>query len=270
MRYAADEFLTEEQACRYAPIIAGRPPGDDDLRMYEEDADMIYDDAEISVHLASLYVAFNHVYFRRESITCVVNMVGCGRNALGFHYTRDCESRADKMAKVREICGPNIDLVLAHGEDAWRERLRTEVHAAFEWLSIEGAEDNWYYDIGKHFAEVANFLLGHISRLRAAQRQRVNIIINCYAGCNRSAAVAIAFLLRHTGRSLECLLRNVVSRRDLVLAKPHWRPNPVQSRFLAALIAVEEQEASQGARILSKCQRRSHIETAPSVHQEPS
>ena len=164
MQYAADDYLTEEQACRYAPIIASLRPETAANRRYDEDADVIYADAGISVHLASLYTVFNTEYLRRECISCVVNMAGCRDDTLGYHYRWDCECRAAHMVAVRRHCGKHIDLVLTQGEDAWREKLRAEVRMGFSWLSIEGAQDDWYYDIQQHFAPVTEFLLEHIRR----------------------------------------------------------------------------------------------------------
>ena len=118
MPYAADDYLTEQQACTYVPIIASRLHATAASRSYHEDADIIYSDASISVHLSSLYTVFNPVYLRRESISCVVNMAGCRDQTLGYHYRRDCASRAAQMVPVQKHCGQHIAFVLAEGEHA--------------------------------------------------------------------------------------------------------------------------------------------------------
>ena len=107
-----------------------------------------------------------------------------------------------------------------------------------DWLAIEGACDNWDYNIGQHFAQTNAFLDKHLQEHKG--KGRANIVVSCYAGYNRSASVAVAFLLSHfEDMSLEEILSVTCPRRPLMLSKERWKPNKVQSNFLKQLIEYE-------------------------------
>ena len=191
----------------------------------------------VSITLCSLYTVFNPDFLTTNGITCIVNIAGClaPHGAAGY-YQSDCERHPELMAPVQKLCGSNIKKLLDEGAEGIKQAYKETY--GIDWLAIEGAVDSWYYKIGQHFAEVNEFLEKHLHENKGTRR--ANILVSCYGGYNRSASIAVAFLLnRFPGESLEELLCSVCPKRPRMLLKVSW-PNQVQSNFLRQLIDYEK------------------------------
>ena len=250
--YAADGHLSEAEARKYAPIIveAGNKSGNS--RPYENDADEIFvhnstsacedtapdQETSFSITLASLYTIFNTDFLIANNITCIVNMAGChAPHGAADYYASDFERYPKLMAPVQKLCGSNIKKLLDEGEEGFKQFYKETY--GIDWLAIEGADDSWEYNIGQHFVQVNAFLEKHLQENTTTGR--VNILVNCYGGYNRSGSVAVAFLLkRFLAKSLEEILCATCPKRPMMLSKANWRPNQVQSNFLKQLIEYEK------------------------------
>ena len=145
-------------------------------------------------------------------------------------------STPEYMEGVKNLCGYNIKKLVDYGEEGLKQFYKEEY--GIDWLAIEGACDNWDYNIGQHFAQTNAFLEKHLQEHKG--KGRANIVVSCYAGYNRSASVAVAFLLSHfQDMSLEEILSVTCPRRPLMFSKERWKPNKVQSNFLKQLIEYE-------------------------------
>ena len=266
--YAADDHLSETEARKYAPIIVEAGDKSGDPRPYENDADEIFVHEDInqetwfSITLASLYTIFNPDFLITNNITCIVNMAGCNAaHGAAMYYFSDIARNAVLMERVNKLCGSNIQKLLEEGEEAFKQFYKEAY--GIDWLAIEGVADNWYHNIGQHFTEVNAFLAQHLQENKGVRH--VKIVVNCYAGYNRSACVAIAFLLqRFPEMSLEEILHSTCPKRPLMLSKAKWWPNQVQSKFVKELIKYEERlrslQDAAGRRRSGKRRRRNKKE----------
>ena len=245
--FEADEHLSTAEASRYAPIIVEAADKSSGFRPYENDADVIYvqnimfaceEEPSFSIRLASLYTIFNSDFLIKNDITCVVNMAGCNASyGAAMYYQNDLARYPELMEGVLQQCGSNITKLLEEGEKELKNYYKENFD--IDWFAVEGAVDSWYYNIGQHFAETTAFMEKHLQDYRG--KRRVNIVVNCYGGYNRSASVAIAFLLsRSPDLSLEDILRITCPRRPFMLSKHKWKPNKVHSKFLKELIEHEK------------------------------
>ena len=163
-------------------------------------------DVSFSITLASLYTVFNSDFLSANNITCIVNMAGCS----AWYYSCDLDRYPEYMEGVKNRCGYNIKKLIDDGEEGLKHFYKEKY--GIDWLAIEGACDNWYYNIGQHFAQTNAFLEKHLQEHNG--KGRANIVVSCYAGYNRSASVAVAFLLSHfQDMSLEEILRKSEKNR---------------------------------------------------------
>ena len=110
-------------------------------------------------------------------------------------------------------------------------------------LTVDNIDDCWHCSIGKCFATVSNFVRTQMGLdddvVESEDKNKSPIVFNGYAGLNRSAACAAAFLMEQTGMPLVYVLGLMVSGR-LVYGgfprKKRWGYNSVQCRFLRDLI----------------------------------
>ena len=110
-------------------------------------------------------------------------------------------------------------------------------------LTVDNIDDSWHCSIRKSLAAVNNFGRTQMGLdddvVDIEDKKTSRIVFNCYAGLNRSAACAAAFLMEQTGMPLVDVLGLMVSGRLVyggILRKKRWGYNGVQSRFLRDLI----------------------------------
>ena len=245
-----DDHLSEADVRMYVPIIVNSVDKSGNSRPYENDADEIFvhntssasertgEKVSFSLRLASLYTIFNSDFLTTNNITCIVNMAGCNASqGAAMYYNCDLAHNPKVMEGVNQLCGSNIKKLLEEGEEGFRHFYKE--FYGIDWLAVEDAVDSWYYNISQHFAETNGFLEKHLQEYKG--KGRVNIVVSCYGGYNRSASVAIAFLLKHFKEmSLVDILNATCPKRPLMLSKEKWQPNKVQSKFLKELIEYEK------------------------------
>ena len=180
--WAKYDLLSAEEAALYGPIIVDNAVASKDYygRPYESDADLVFHfgtgmSCSFTVHLASLYTVFMPEWLKSEKVTCIVNMAGLGQQGLEGHYWWDLEKWPEEMENVKKLGGDMIEGLLVHHrkDSAYAEQFyKTQYDIDF--LSIEGVNDSWDYDISAHFGEIAAFLNKHV-----AGREHAKIVINC-------------------------------------------------------------------------------------------
>ena len=80
------------------------------------------------------------------------------------------------------------------------------------------ARDHWRFDI---VAKVVD--RGALDFIEAGLRCGKGVLVNCYGGVNRSAAVAVAFLVIRRQQPLRCAVERAMERRGTVLTQQYFR-----------------------------------------------
>lgn len=86
----------------------------------------------------------------------------------------------------------------------------------WEYLGIDAMDADEYPIIERHFKEVLEF---H-KRSRLANRK---VLIHCFAGMNRSAALVVGIMMLHHGQSLVEATRQCTMQRGVILANDGFR-----------------------------------------------
>ena len=198
---------------------------------YANDADVIYQDEHVEISLSSLYVIFNVEFLRDRNISAIVNMFGFAN--VKERYAKDLIKYSSMRTTVSDKCIEAIAHLARYGGvdlvDHYKQELGIDV------FHVEGVEDDRDSNIQDHFGVTCDFIRAHMSVTKPAK-----VLINCYSGYNRSATIAIAFLLTHTGQPLMQLLPMVLPKRSNMLSRPTW-PNKIQSKFVKELLCLDRQ-----------------------------
>ena len=166
---------------------------------------------------------FNVDYSQDHDIGGIINMFGFG-NVLAT-YNRDSYMFSSYMATVENECAEQF---------AYLDRFKTSYFVdhykdafGIDIFYVEGVEDSWDSDIQDYFCATAEFIRAQMSKTKPAK-----VLINCFAGHNRSATIAVAFLLSYTRRPLCKLLAAVLPERSNMLSRPTW-PGRIQSKHMS-------------------------------------
>ena len=93
------------------------------------------------------------------------------------------------------------------------------------------AEDSTDFDI----MQVADHAFGAIQARLAARDENAGVLIHCWGGVNRSAAVAIAFLTIHCKVPLLTAIENAMQQRGTILTNQSFRKQLVRRCFKSGL-----------------------------------
>lgn len=93
------------------------------------------------------------------------------------------------------------------------------------YCALEGCEDIPGYELLRlHLADAMGFVREHTTGSRAGGR----VLVHCYAGSNRSATLAIAYLLCTTGEPLPVVVERCFARRPFILKNASFRRQLVE------------------------------------------
>ena len=195
---------------------------------YATDADVVYKDQNVVIYVASLYVLFNVKYLSDRNICGIINMFGFDN--VVETYVRDSTRYSSYMTTVAIECAEQIAYLVRYGGpqfiDHYKHDFRIDV------FHIEGVEDSWNSNIQDYFCTTSDFIRAQMGRTKPAK-----VLINCYSGYNRSATIAVAFLLSYTRQPLRELLAMLLPERQNMLSRPSW-PSQIQSKYVKELLLL--------------------------------
>ncbi|MCP4200798.1 MAG: dual specificity protein phosphatase family protein, partial [bacterium] len=142
---------------------------------------------------------------------------------------KDCESRvALNVATAVCLCPEQLD-------EQETATLRDTLHTHQIELQMIAANDDWKYDILQHLPSLA-------ATVEAALAQSKKVLVSCWAGVNRSAALVVGYMNLVRNVPLLDAFRETVRLRGEIVVNGHFRSLLARAALSKGETPGEEQE----------------------------